>query len=371
MKVLFISHMREASGWGQAARDIILAMDSVGIDIVARCVKLGINPPELPTRLLELESKDSEGCNVCIQHVLPHLMDYNGNFDKNIALYDTETDSFTYSSWPDKINSMDEAWVINQQMLESSIASGVKIPIKVVPHCSNLDKFKKDYPKLDIEPLIDEFTFYFIGDLTRRKNLVALIKAYHLEFSPNEQASLLIKAAKHNVSDADNIKEISEACNKIKEQLKLYPKPEDYKPEIIISERLSEDILASLHKTCDCFVAPSFGEAWCIPAFDALGFGNPVIANDVGGLSEFVNNRNGWLVSNTIEPVFGMKDTFHDIFTGRENWNNICVNDLRRCMREAYEDKESFLDKKIKATKSVNKFGYEDVGNYIKELLCH
>ena len=56
MKVLYIGCYREGTGWGQAAIDYILAMDSVGIDVVPRAVKLNNNQPELPQRILELES---------------------------------------------------------------------------------------------------------------------------------------------------------------------------------------------------------------------------------------------------------------------------------------------------------------------------
>ena len=35
MKVLYISNYKDGTGWGNAATDYILAMDSVGIDVVA------------------------------------------------------------------------------------------------------------------------------------------------------------------------------------------------------------------------------------------------------------------------------------------------------------------------------------------------
>ncbi len=40
MKVLYIGCYRDHTGWGQAAIDYILAMDSVGIDVVCRPLKL-------------------------------------------------------------------------------------------------------------------------------------------------------------------------------------------------------------------------------------------------------------------------------------------------------------------------------------------
>ena len=73
MKVLYIGHYREGTGWGRAAIDYILSMDAAGIEVVPRAVKLNDRQPELPPRLLELENQESSGCDVCIQHVLPHL----------------------------------------------------------------------------------------------------------------------------------------------------------------------------------------------------------------------------------------------------------------------------------------------------------
>ena len=141
MKVLYIGCYRDLTGWGQAATDYILAMDSVGIDVVCKPLKLNQNLGAIPERIIELESKDSAGADICIQHVLPHYMDYNGRFKKNIALYATETSHFKGSSWASRINQLDEAWVINNEMVEASKRSGVSLPIKVIPHASDVSKF--------------------------------------------------------------------------------------------------------------------------------------------------------------------------------------------------------------------------------------
>ena len=88
MKVLYIGCYRDGTGWAQAAVDYILSMDAAGIDVVPRPVKLNERKPELPQRILELEKKSDKNCDVCVQHVLPHMLDYNGRFKKNIILYD-------------------------------------------------------------------------------------------------------------------------------------------------------------------------------------------------------------------------------------------------------------------------------------------
>ena len=44
---------------------------------------------------------------------------------------------------------------------------------------------------------------------------------------------------------------------------------------------------------------PSHGEAWCIPAFEAMLFGNTPICSNDGGPKDFIDPKNkdtGWLV---------------------------------------------------------------------------
>ena len=100
MKVLYIGCYRDGTGWAHAAQDYILSLDTVNIEVVPRFVKLNDNFAEIPKRIEDLENNDDKNCDVVIQHVLPHLMDYRGDFQKNIALYVTETDhGFQTNLW--------------------------------------------------------------------------------------------------------------------------------------------------------------------------------------------------------------------------------------------------------------------------------
>ena len=371
MKVLYIGCYRDGTGWAQAAIDYILAMDHVGIDVVPRPVKLNSDRYELPERIIELENKSSRGCDVCIQHVLPHMMDYNGGFDRNIALYATETNSFKWSIWPDRINQMDEAWVINNQMAEVSKSSGVNIPITVIPHASDVSKFANNYEPVDIPDSENNFVFYFIGDLNRRKNLAAFVRAFHSEFEIDEPVSIVIKTSKHNTSSDDCATEVKEMCNNVKTGLKLYPSLESYKEDLIITDRLDEETLRRLHAACDCFVMPSYGEAWCIPAFDAMGFGNVPICTDVGGMADFLGGGEGLLVHSREEPVFGMLETFDDLYTANETWQSIDPIGLKQAMRYVYNlnTSDAFSAVQKKGRERVEEYSYESIGNLIKKTL--
>jgi glycosyltransferase involved in cell wall biosynthesis len=369
-KVLVVGHYRESTGWGEAIRNYILAMDSVGIDLVCRPIKLGTKTPNLPSRIRELELKSAQDCNICLQYVLPHYLDYSNKFDKCIAMYATETFNFGRSGWPRRINQMDEAWVINDEMVHASRGSGINIPLEVVPHTFDLSKYNNDIEPLHIKEIAGDFLFYTVIDWNKRKNLPALVQAFHMEFGKNEPVSLLIKVSKFDYGGKKLADEVSGICNSIKEKLKKYPRITDYKSELIVPDHLSENELTQIHKRGNCYVCTSYGEAWCIPAFDAAAYGNPVIANNTGGLRHFVPPY--LRVSGYRKPVFGMNDTFQDLNTCEETWVEIDSEELRRVMRATYISmNEKPMDAAIRSymLEEVSKFSYDKIGKRIKGIL--
>jgi glycosyltransferase involved in cell wall biosynthesis len=88
-------------------------------------------------------------------------------------------------------------------MIEASHKSGVKKPIAIVPHALDTAKYQRSYPTLGkLKPSKEkgEFVFYFIGELTKRKGIATLLKAFHLEFDSSESVKLVIKTSKYGIS---------------------------------------------------------------------------------------------------------------------------------------------------------------------------
>lgn len=382
MKILYIGNWRDGTGWSWGSINNILALDSVGIPVVPRCIKLNNIQGEVPSRILELEKQSDKDCDVVIQHVLPWQMEYRGNFRKNIGIYYSETSHFRNSGWQYHLNLMDELWVTCDQMREAAILSNVKPPIKIVPIPCNTEKYEKTYPKLNIPELTDRFVFYFIGENQKRKNLSALITAFHLEFRKWEPVTLLLKINEPGRSPEEAGKHMAEFCGFLKSGLKLHKEISQYAREIIITANLPEDQLCSLHQQCNCFVCPSYGESWGLPGFDSMAFGNPVIATNIGGPSEFLTDINysnircktlnhncGWLIKYNKEPVFGMIQQFPNLYCGNEEWASIDINSLRVAMRQAYEDKQMYESKRENCINRRYDFAYTKVGQIMKELL--
>ena len=370
MKVLYIGHYKEASGWGQVARDYIMALDGAGISVVPRALNLGNPNALLPDRIFQLEGQDPCGCDVCIQHVLPHYMKYDNSFKKNIGIFELETTNIGLTSWPAHLNLMDELWVPCNSILNDLENNGITRPAHLVPHTFNTAEFAVEYPPLNL-PINNKFVFYFIGEYNRRKHMAALIKAFHTEFEPHEPVELVLKLNKFGMTQEALAEDVKNFCNGIKDGLRLYKDPRQYKPEIIITVNVPREDLLRLHASCDCLVIPSYGEAWNLTGTDALGMGKLVIASATGGMLDYIDaERNGFLVKGSIEPVFGQSETFDDFGTSREHWFEISTMDLMKTMRRVYQlsdDRKKNIQ--MEARLSIKKYDYEVIGQKMKELL--
>jgi glycosyltransferase involved in cell wall biosynthesis len=139
-----------------------------------------------------------------------------------------------------------------------------------------------------------------------------------------------------------------------------------YKKETLITRKFSEDDMMRLHKTGNVFLCTSYGEAFCLPAADALGIGNPVIAH---GLDYVKMNYNGIVPESRMVPVFGATQTFPDLLCGNEKWDEVDINSLKHYMRIIYQDKERYEKWSANAIDSIYELSYEKIGKQIKELL--
>lgn len=370
MKVLFIGVYKDGTGWGHMATNYILALDKAGVQVVPRVVRLSYGPTiEVHPRILELEDNDESGCDVVIQNILPSMMEYNGHF-KNIGLYCSETSNFCNTDWAAHLNTMDELWVPNKKMVQAAIDSEVTTPRQVVHIPSDVSKYAQRYDRFTIPEIEGKFVFYTIGELNRRKNLSALIKAFHLEFTPDEPVALVIKCSLPGHSPEDASLHAQSIIATTKRELNLYPHVTDYINEVIITQQMTEEQMMQLHNTFDCFVSTSFGEAWCIPAFDAMGMGKTPICTNEGGICEFLDNSTGWLVEGHQTPCFGqIMDTIPGLYAGNSEWIDIDIYSLRYDMREAYQNKAHRDKKSINGIDRAYDFSYSNIGQKMRKLL--
>lgn len=368
MKLLYIGHYKESSGWSKAAIDLIHAIDSAGIDVVCRNVKLTPKPFSIPDKITELEKKSLDNIDFCIQHLLPHHIVGTSKFKKNIAYYVGESNTLKYNPWKTSLSLVDEIWVPNNTQLHNMKKDGFS-NVKYVPHAFDLSRYKKDIKtRVNFGAKNSSFKFYYIADINERKNIESVIKSFHSEFHAYEPVSLVLKIKKFGINSTDLKNHVKSMCDSIKKTLRIYPKIEDYHEEIIISDEMTSEEIDILHKSCDCMVNTTHGEGWSIPSFDAMCFGNTPICSNEGGPKEYILDKNHGTLINGVQSVCEHSDSaFPNIFTGRELWFTPDEQEIKSAMRFYYDNRGN--TDKTKGLECAEKFSYENVGNIIKEIL--
>jgi glycosyltransferase involved in cell wall biosynthesis len=369
MNVLFLGPYRQNDGWGLAAQNSIRAIAIQYPNLTIRPIFLASGSNEnISEDLLAYENAVYDKYDIVIQKTLPHCLSYDGRFAKNIGSFFLETNNISNSSCVANINRMDEIWVASNQEKKCLTKSGVVKNIKVISQPLDTENIKKylDH-KITFNNILDKtFKFYFIGEYVERKNITDLIKAFHLAFDINQPVSLVIKTSISNMSSYESHKVIEAEFEQIKKKLGISSR---YKKEIIITERLSDIDIIGLHNACDCLVAPSFGEAFCMPAAEALCLGKTPIVTDNTGMVDFINNNNGFVVKSHKTPVIVDNrplTTDFDIYNANEYWYQIDMYDLIAKMRNVYqmhkENRKELDNKRLLGKNSINDFSYASIG---------
>ena len=364
--VLFIGPYRQLDGWGLASIDYIRAISTnKDINLTTRPIYLSLsntNQQFDDQEIIGYENSHYKTYDVVIQKVLPEYLYYDNRFKKNIGLFTLEISNLKNTNAIENINRMDEIWVPSQIEAKSLLDSGVFKKIRAISQPIDINDLDvSDLQKIQFGQSVDNtFKFYSIFELTERKNFTDLITAFNLAFTHTDNVSLIIKTR-------GDINQIKNECNRIKKSLNINKK---YKEEIIITNTLSRKQILQLHHSCDCYVCPSYGEAFCRPAAEALLLGkNPIINKNIG-TNDIVDDENGFLVKShkvpvilNQHPVLGLKDYYN----ANQHWFKIDVYDLIDKMRKAFEmyskDEKEWIKKSNIGMSQKDSLSYKSIGN--------
>ena len=358
MKALYIGHYKDGTGWGNAALNNILALDTAGVDVVPRAITYEAEDRVKNPTIEKLEQKDQSGCNIVIQHTLPSNYCYDGRFDKNIGVLCAESSNFNQTSWARNCNMMDEIWVPNQTTKEICLASGVTVPVKLAKYSLDFEQYKPS-GEVAVQEMKDNFVFGLVGEFIERKNIQALIRAFHMTFDARENVKLFIKTSKQKVE------QVQEYCNHIKKGLKL---PKAFSEEVIICGSVPQKEYVDIISQIDCFVMPSRGESFCIPSLEVLAMGIPSIWTEGIGMDQVI----GISVPSRDVPCFGAVESLPDIDTSASTWKDIDIIKLSEAMRKIYDTlivPEIKEDVAIQCKTAASGYSHEVVGLEMKGLL--
>lgn len=367
MKILYLGHYKEGSGWSNAAINNILALDSIGLDVVCKNISLTGKNNIVPDRIYELESKSSKDSDYCIQHLLPHHLVGSSLFKKNVAYCPAESIHTQKNVWHSCMELMDEVWVANNDQKEN-VTQFINKKVEVIPHTFNCSDYENERKQIFPSGC---FRFYNISDLNQRKNIASIIRCFYHCFDINDRVELVIKSKKHGLSKQALTSGLKNLLDTIKSEMRKHQNHKHYPSVRLVCDEISYDQILDLHASCDCYMGISHGEGWSIPSFEAMAFGNTPICSNEGGPSEFIdaNEKDTGTLINGVYDICNQQDSaFDHIFTGREMWFNPSDKETCDAMKYYYNNQDKKNSKK--GLIQAKKFDYHTVGNLIKEKLC-
>lgn len=335
--ILYCGYYRQNDGIGLAAQDYVKALAKTKHNIsIAPVYGSAINSMyerDVDKLFIELENNKYDKYDIVIQNTQPICYEYI-NGVKNIGFTYLENFNFDKSYYAKKFNMLDSVICCSDADILRCQSSGVKGPFYKIPIPTDEKKFWAKHKKLDNLP--DGFNFYFISEYNDRKNLDALIIAFHREFKHSDNVNLVIKTHKNGMNRNEFTEKLVNHIRALKENMRLYYDESAYMREVIITDRLSPEDINRLHKSCHCFVLPSRGESWSRPAFDAMGFGNTPIVTAGLGTDEFITDETGYRIEASRVPVISKDCPIEMIYNANEDWLEPSIIDLQKKMRYAY-----------------------------------
>lgn len=367
MTIKYCGPFTDPTGYGEANRNILLALTTVGVDVVTQPIKFTVNSIEdtRATVIAKENAKKTEPYNIKILHVTPDT--YPLYFEANkyhIGHLFWETDRLP-ESWVKPCGMMDEIWTGSKTSAEAIVNSGVTVPVKVIPQ--PVDVNTPDVKPFSL-PNFNGFVFYSIIDWKERKNPRKLLEAYWKEFKDQKGMVLLIKTGSGDYSTAQAQKIIEEARS-WKNQMGF----KDVPRTMICTRMLSVEDMHRLHKTGTCFVSAHRGEGWGLPQVESLLHNNPVISTAYGGIHDYLKGKHYKPVPYSLVPI---GNTYNKYYEPNMLWAEVDETALREKMRYMFDTWSHPKRKQLIHTSSSAgrneirvSFNYQTVGHLMAQRL--
>lgn len=149
---------------------------------------------------------------------------------------------------------------------------GVEVPIELFPHGIDPELLVPS----DTSRNFKQFTYCYVGELSRRKGSIDLIEAFIDISKIIPEARLLLRANTHM---------------KYYDGQTIYDLCKDHKNiELIWTDKDQRDV-TEFYKQADCYLYPSRADWFGMTVFEALAVGVPVIATATNGYYEFLKDK--------------------------------------------------------------------------------
>ncbi len=192
--------------------------------------------------------------------------------------------------WPALLNTVDLVIVPTEWNRGVFAASGVQVPLAVVPHVATAPAPGDRGAGLGLRD--DHVVFYTIGRWDERKAVFRTVQAFLHAFTADDPVTLVVKTGTLVEMPPSDWGAQSPLAHTTAWQLAGLVHHHRNPPHVQLEvDTWPQDRIDGLHHRGDCYVTVARGEGWGMGAFDATAHGNPVIATGWGGFCEYLARR--------------------------------------------------------------------------------
>jgi glycosyltransferase involved in cell wall biosynthesis len=385
MLVRYYGTVGAPSGYGKAANETCMALLEAGIDLEIQTYGDGA-VQMLPQKYLPLarfvrndDAPPRENPDVVVVHTLP------GDCGKVLEISRVQTlypraRCFAYTTWEGQsplpralgnaLIKFHGIWVPSRSTRERVLENGdwyaADDAVTVVPHAFDETASIDPAP-----PPPGTYRFYYIGAWTARKNVEGVIRAYLRAFSRSDDVELVIHASR-----ASPLAALLTMVSATGED------PQHLARVTFTTERVVDQGIEAIHRGCHCFVTATRGEAWNLPAFEAMLARRHIIAPHSMGSDDFLVDTSAWLYRSTIQPASGEVRLVESPgapsgalsaqyqgppgLTVAADWREPDIAQLAILMRRAFTERVTTLDVRYDP---AGRYGRKAVGAHIRTLL--
>jgi len=362
-KVVWRGPVGRLTGLGNASRHYVKALRGQGVKVKVEGKRKRKTPP-----------RPLAGKRVLVHHYTPNTINFKAErkrFDRIILNTVWETTRIP-AAWRPYMNHFDAIFVPSKQNRRALIASGVKVPIYIVPHGVNSRAYHPKNAKFHLRNDAGKFVFLSVFTFQHRKNPEGLLRAYWKEFKAKEPVLLVIKTSGINGKSELSIKRKIRAY-----KASLGLTGGKTAPVIIIGRHLQDKKLKGLYTRANAFVLPTRGEGVGLPFLEALASGTPVIATRWGGHMDFLHAGNSFPVKYTLRnPRVSMNSKhaiayrFRYLFAQpHQRWAEPNITSLRKQMRAAFHNPALCRKKGKQGRKDVKPLTWKHAGQTMKQAI--
>lgn len=338
MKINIIGAFLGGDGYSSHTRQLANAIQDEGVEVVVSTNLQQGFEKMVSQKELKMLTGDRNNIDANLIIGLPNFwLSHTLNDKPTIGFLVWEGDSIP-KQWIEILadKNIAQIWVpsthVQTAISNTTNDSNILNKIKIVPHGVDPKLFR---PYYNPEKTKDKLTFISSGGwpngVLDRKGLSYLIKAYLEEFTGKDKVELIVKINTSYGMSAElldaNMKQLN-LTNKLMPTLKF------------VTEMVPMNEVYKFYSLGDVYITTSMAEGFNLPCLEAMACGLPVISTDFGGMTDFVNEDNGWLLKDGV-----MKTVTWDRMYEGIKWKIPSVKEIRKVLRSIYNKQESIGQK--------------------------